>query len=345
MKPNKLLPVIKMSSGIDMSKDTFSASFGTRYSDLAQKISAAKIFPNNEKGFEAYHSWLKTIIGKETAPFTCLMEATGSYFENLAYFLSGKNIRVVVLLPNKTKHFAKSLDIKSKTDSIDARMITLLGLERELNPWKVPSETMRILKEVLREYESVVDDRTKLKNQLHAKKHSHLPNSESIQRIKDRIALLNKHQAAIMKQIRAIISTVLELKERIRKITTIKGIGILTVVRVIAETDGFALITNAKQLTSYVGLDIVFKESGTKKGKTTISKKGNSHIRKGLFMPAMGMCRRNGIFHDFYQRIASRTKKKMMGIIAVERKLLVLIYTLWEKNEEYIPNYNVVDAI
>ena len=107
MKPNKLLPVIKMSSGIDMSKDTFSASFGTRYSDLTHKISAAKIFSNNEKGFEAYRSWLTTMIGKETAPFISLMEATGSYFQNLAYFLSEKGIRVVVLLPNKTKHYAK----------------------------------------------------------------------------------------------------------------------------------------------------------------------------------------------------------------------------------------------
>jgi len=50
----------------------------------------------------------------------------------------------------------------------------------------------------------------------------------------------------------------------------------------VGETLGFESIVNAKQLASYAGYDVVLRESGNFKGKTRISKKGNSHIRAAL---------------------------------------------------------------
>jgi hypothetical protein len=69
-----------------------------------------------------------------------------------------------------------------------------------------------------------------------------------------------------------------DLNCRITNITTAKGIGFITAVKVIAEAGGFALIRNHKQLASYAGFDVVLKESGTRRGKPAISKKGNSPI-------------------------------------------------------------------
>ncbi len=46
-----------------------------------------------------------------------------------------------------------------------------------------------------------------------------------------------------------------------------------------------------------------------------------------------------GKFHLLYQRVYERSSIKMKGYVAVQRKLLALIYTLWKKNEAFDNNY------
>ena len=72
-----------------------------------------------------------------------------------------------------------------------------------------------------------------------------------------------------------------------------------------------------------------------------ISKKGNAKLRTALYLPAMSASRYNIGLKKFYDRINDGKKVKKQGVIAVMRKLLILIYTLWKKEEEYIEDYNV----
>ena len=67
----------------------------------------------------------------------------------------------------------------------------------------------------------------------------------------------------------------------------LKGLGILTIATILAETNGFDLFKNYKQLVSYAGFDVVESQSGARIGKTKISKKGNSRIRRALHMPSL----------------------------------------------------------
>ncbi len=120
---------------------------------------------------------------------------------------------------------------------------------------------------------------------------------------------------------------------------------IFAILTVLAETRCFQLVTNQKQLSSYAGLDIVFNDSGLKKGRTSISKKGDTFIRKALFMPALSACRANPKFKEFYQRLVAKGKNKKLAIITVTRKLLLLIYTLWKTNSPYIPDYKSVHLV
>jgi transposase len=55
------------------------------------------------------------------------MEATGIYYEQLAYHLHSLGKRVSVILANKGAHFTKSLNIKTKTDDIDAGVIAMMS--------------------------------------------------------------------------------------------------------------------------------------------------------------------------------------------------------------------------
>ena len=122
----------------------------------------------------------------------------------------------------------------------------------------------------------------------------------------------------------------------------INGVGKATVACIAAETFGFNLFYSMGQLTSFVGYDIIENQSGNHRGKTRISKKGNSHIRKALYFPALNVVRLEvKTFSDLYERVFDRTKIKMKGYVAVQRKLLCLIYTLWKKDEAFDPDYQI----
>jgi len=49
------------------------------------------------------------------------MEITGVYRKDLTHFLYSNGQKVSVVLANKMKHFAKSLNMKTKTDKADAQ--------------------------------------------------------------------------------------------------------------------------------------------------------------------------------------------------------------------------------
>jgi transposase len=330
---------IKHVVSIDISMDTLVVRFGS-LTDTQEKMHSPSVsFPNARKGFSKLMEWAKQQRGTSTAPLIFMMEATGSYYEPLAYYLHGKGCSVSVLLPTKIKHYAKSLDTKSKTDSLDTIAMVLFALERSLTLWQPPSPVMNSIKFLLRERQSFVKTRTQMQNKRHAKDHSYKPDKETKRRMKETVRFYSVKIKEIEEQVKLLISMDPYIQERVRNCTTVKGVGWLTVMTVVAETDGFILIKSGKQLTSYVGYDVVHNESGKKSRKTKISKKGNSHIRGGLFMPALSACSTNPKMKALYERLFNKTNIPYIGVIAVARKLLLLIYTLWTKNEPYDPNY------
>jgi len=103
---------------------------------------------------------------------------------------------------------------------------------------------------------------------------------------------------------------------------------------------GFALIENQKQLVSYAGYDVVENQSGNRVGKSKISKKGNARIRRILHLPAFNVVRYEGaMFKIFFDRLINKGKKKMQAYVAIQKKLLVLMYTLWKKDIAYDHTY------
>jgi transposase len=267
------------------------------------------------------------------------MEATGVYYEQLAHFLHSHGYHVAVILPNKIRNYAKSLESKSKTDPLDAAVITRFGLERQLSIWTPPSETLKTLRDLCREYHCLKANCTQIKNQLHALKSSFKPHRESFKRKTLLLKFLERQIVLIQKELRALVKSEPDLAQRLKNIKTAKGLGDMTILTVLSETRCFQLVTNQKQLASYAGFDIVFHDSGMKKGKTSISKKGNTYIRKALFMPALSACRANPQMKKLYMRLIAKGKNKKLAIIAVARKLLLLIYTLWKSNSVYLPDY------
>ncbi|SEM54874.1 hypothetical protein SAMN05661044_05473, partial [Olivibacter domesticus] len=71
----------------------------------------------------------------------------------------------------------------------------------------------------------------------------------------------------------------------------------------------------------------------------------NSFIRKALYMPALAASRYNKDLKVFYERIIDRKPAKKIGITAVARKLLILIYILWKNDQEYIFEEQINNAV
>lgn len=336
--------VQKQCIGIDISKDSFTACFCLLHQNEKLQFSEVKKFKNEKTGFNQLLRWAKKVKDSDLQ-INFLMEATGVYYENLAYHLTNINQQVHVVLPNTSKHYFASLNIKTKTDEIDAKILSRFGVERSHKIWEKPNELYLKLRNLSRYLVQLQEQKTALSNIKHSKESAHEVQKVILRSNTKLITEIDKQIVKLELEIEKLINQDEELKSKVDILLTIKGVGIKTVATIISETLGFRNIRNVKQLASYAGYDVVKRESGTSvMGKTKISKKGNRYIRKALYFPAMVACRYNDNLKNSYLRIIKKSPSKMIGQVAVQRKLLILLYTLWRKNEPFNENYIKKDS-
>lgn len=340
MKESK---VLKQALGIDVSKDSLSYCLGILKSDMGKEFIQGKEVSNDKKGFKELEKWIKTFGCKKGLPII-VMEATGVYHEDIAYYLYNQGYDVCIMQSGRVKKYAQSLDQRSKTDALDSKMLSMLGCERNLTPWTPPSETLQELKFLSRERSKLVKERSTEKNQYHAMNASSYGYKQAIKRYKKRIQLLKSQITEIESEMQELVSKDVVLSVKINYLTSIPGLSFISVATVVAETSGFSLFTSGKQLVSYSGYDVVLRESGNYKGKTKISKKGNKHIRAILHMPSMAAIRLNPTLKPFYERLKPTKAKPLIAVVAVQRKLLLLMYSLWKNNQYYDPKHEIKKA-
>ena len=336
--------IFKQSVGLDISKDTFVACFSQRQAGKSFHILSTRTFKCTNGAFEQFHKWVQS-QRYTSAPLQLLMEATGVYYEELAYFLHAKGYPLTVLLPNKTAAFARSLSYKSKTDSIDAKMLAQMSIERDLPRWVPLSEGMLTIKHLCRERAEIVDTQVVFKNRLHAKKHAYHSLKSSLQRTNKAQALLKKQISDIEIALHKAVNEDEILRQKVQNACSIPGVGFITVANILAETNAFALFKNKAQLVSYAGYDVVQNTSGTSlDSPTKISKKGNHRIRKALHFPALVAVKSDPNMKSLFNRAFDKTKIKMKAYVAVQRKLLVLIYATFKSNQPYDLNHVSIKA-
>jgi transposase len=330
---------LKYSVGIDISKEKFDACISVIDQMQDVKVIATRGFNNSPVGFNSFIEWQSRKC-KLDVPTVFTMEATGIYYEKLAWFLHRQGLYISVVLPNKAKKYMQGLGLKSKNDSIDAIGLARMGAEQKLSKWEAPKEIVMQLRDITRQRESLQESKTRFNNQLSAYSCSEFVNDSIVKNLKEVIALLERQIKETEKMIKDKINSDNEIKERVDKILEIKGVSDITIAAIIAETNGFEMFFNHRQLVSYAGYDVVQNQSGKHIGKTKISKKGNAHIRRILHMSALNVVAYGEpVFVNLYERVYERTKIKMKGYVAVQRELLCLIYTLWKKNDNYDRNF------
>lgn len=337
--------VVKQVTGIDVAQKELVVTLGRMFDDFTIELFSYKVFKNSDAGIKLLVEWVNKKMDRKLA-VRYVMEATGVYHQKFACYLEENNQQVSIVLPNKISNYIRTLEMKTITDKSCSQAITQFGLERKLDTWTKPKKSYKELQQLTRERDQIVQERSIIKNQIHAEKSEAMPNKKSLNRMQSRIQFLNAQETEIKSDIAQIINNNPDLKEMIDRVTTIPGVGALTATIVLAETNGFELIRNKSQLTSYAGLDVKEKQSGTSvKGKPRISKKGNRNLRKAMYLPALTAVKWDDNFKDIYTRLVSKHGIKMKALVAIQRKLLELIYILFKNETIYDNEYSMKNSV
>ena len=158
--------VLKYAVGLDIAKNKFDACLAII--DEVQKVtikSSRSSLSNSAKGFNELLSWVGKYFTNDTPKVFC-MEATGIYYEQLAWFLYQHGHSISVLVPHKARYYMRALGIKSKDDRADAKGLAMMAAQQSLKEWKPMSNQIYELRQLTRCYQQLQETRTMLRNQL-----------------------------------------------------------------------------------------------------------------------------------------------------------------------------------
>lgn len=336
----------QLGCGLDISKKEIYACFGGLRQDGSHVIKGSSKFKNTPSGINKFLGWLNKRLAKynpgSDLPFQVVMEPTGVYHEALLAEAYEAGLPVCVVLAQRVKYYLLSVGQISKTDAVDAKGICRMACEVKQKLWKPCSPNIMKIRSTLRHRKSLLDSQVRYKNQLHARKHSNWSGPSEEESLRRMIQMIDEEIDLIEKEIKMLYRQDEVLSSRLQKIIdSVHGLGLITALTAVAETNGFAQIRSRKQLTRYAGYDIIQNQSGQREGRTKISKRGNSRIRAAMHMASLSVVKKEGPLQALFLRILRRNPKvKMKGYVAVQRKLLLLIYTLYKNDTAYDPNYH-----
>jgi len=311
--------------GIDISKDVF---------DVFDSTDNHYQFRNDLTGFKQFGKIL-------TEHSHCVMEVTGSYYQNLATWLYSKSIAVSVVNPLSVKRFIQMRLKTTKTDKSDARMIRIYGEYEDPKLWQPSSEYIIEANELHKLIDLLLRQRTALKNKLHGLRSKGIIRSSVVVSVRRQIRNLDKEVSTLELKLEDLIKEY--QADLLTRLCTIPGIGKRTAIFLIVLTNGFEKFENSRQLISYFGLDPTIYESGSSiRGRSRISKTGNNHIRNLLFMCSFTACEHNKSCREIYHRITAKGKSKKLALIAVANKLLKQSLAIAKSGLYYDENYKSV---
>lgn len=320
----------KLFVGVDIAAVTYDASCyqpGVSRNDRPEK---ALHYRQNQ---ECYTKFSQFLLAKEPDPASILivLEATSTYWINLALFLYEKGFVVSVINPLQARHHALSELKTTKTDAIDAQTLADLAASRphKLKAWTPPPHIHRELEQRIQYRTTLLELRKVLKNQLHALSASQLMVPVVGELYSSQIADLTAKIDALEKDIEAVLKTDPAWLASVTLLQSISGVGPITAYWLVVATLNFTSCDKADSLAKYVGLAPILKLSGTSvKGRGSIGPSGHRELRTALYMAAQSAARFNPVLKVFFERLIAAGKPRKVAICAVARKLIQIAFAL-----------------
>ncbi|TGQ74730.1 IS110 family transposase [Mesorhizobium sp. M00.F.Ca.ET.186.01.1.1] len=247
-----------------------------------------------------------------------VMEATGVHDRLLRHALAKAGIAFSRHNPAHTHHYAKSTRRRAKTDRLDARMLSSYGRRYHPEAEPVPREEGEHLQSLARHRDHLVEMRAKLK-----KLRSEAFDAVVIDDLEDMIASCDTRIKAIESRLAEAIRQSEETARDNALMVSVPGVSKVTAFSLLAHLPELGL-RSPKSIAALAGLAPFDNKSGKLNRRSQIQG-GRSRVRRALYMAALGAIRACERFRDFYTAIAARSGSKKLAIIAVARKLLVVL--------------------
>jgi len=328
--------------GMDVAKSSFDAAVvraGQHYDAATFRDVPVHTFARTRAGVKACLAWLRSALAEGVRPehTRVCMEATGNYSTQLATWLLeiSPGITPAIVNPHYTAAFIKSLGLRAKTDSLEARALAFYGAERQPVPYEPLSRAQAELRELSRSRDHLVRQEVALKNHAAELTGASRDAEQTYRRL---IRQLQSSIARIEQRILRLLTEHPKLGADVVQLQTIDGVGPVTSVTVVAELGDLRRFTHARQLSAFVGISPSIVQSGSSVHlRPKLCKRGNPRVRKVLFMAAMAAIQKPGILKDTYDRLLAQGKEPMLALGAIMRKLLVLMRAILINGTTYNP--------
>lgn len=291
--------------GIDVSKD--------RLDVHVRPSGAAFAVPRDGKGVEELLDRLRTV-----APTLIAMEATGGFETIVAAAIGGAQLPLVVVNPAQVRHYAQAVGKRAKTDPIDAEMIARFAEAVKPEPRQVPDAAARLLGELVARRRQIVE--MLVAERQREKRADNVRVRKSLAR---HIKVLERELQDLTDDISGLIRSSPAWRETEDLLVSVPGVAGKTSSSLLAEVPELGRLTR-RQIASLVGVAPFTRESGRWKGKSMIAG-GRAPARTAIYMAALSASHHNPVLRAFYRRLLAAGKPKMVALIAVARKLLVIL--------------------
>jgi len=315
-------------TGIDVSAATLAVAVQQQARDGFRQ----KQFANSASGHKQLIAWLL----KCGCLVRVSMEATGTYSLDVALALdAAEGIEVAVLNPKTVNRFAQT-QRRSKTDAADAQALAEYSRRMEFAPWQRPSRSGLELRTLSRHIATLTEDHTRWGNRLHAAQASATTPRCVLDDLKRGRAAIAKRILKLRSQAVTMVCEDAELARKFQQLKSIKGVGETSAVQLLGELAGLDPEMTVRQWVAHSGLDPVHQVSGSSVRKPSrISRHGNSHLRRALYIPALVGARHDPHMRAFYELLQSRHKTKLQALVAIARKLLHAIFGIFKTGTPY----------
>ena len=303
--------------GIDVSKKTLDVSWKVGGTVKHLKVS------NDKTGF-------LVLVKKVPSDSHFVMEATGVYYLNLAFFLSSKKKSLSVVNPLSIKRYGQMLLKRAKTDKADALLIAQYAESQQPKEWKVSNTKVLQMQQLLALISKLtIHDRT-YANQLEAFRQNPFCSKVAIRSL---IKMRQQLKEQVKKLEKELYEMAIEYCPKVMEILqSIPGVGNKTAISLVVATDGFKKFDDGRKLCSFLGLTPKISQSGTSLNSSKgITKIGQRSARKSLYMCSIVAMQRNPACKQMYQRMLEQGKPAKVALIAVSAKIVRQATTMVKK--------------
>jgi transposase len=316
--------------GIDVSKQSLELWDGTHEEEVP-----------NEKGLTTLKKLLKKRYGGEwNQQVRFIYEPTGPYSNYLRRFAAEHEVRVVEVNPKKSANFAKVLGNRSKTDAIDAKMLSTFHALLTEEDFYIPemNEITEQLGAFIKNYEIIQKTRTMLSNHVQSLEYKSGVSIKLKESLEKELGRLGGLEEQLEKEMEAYAEDHEETREDFTHLLSMKGIGVIFAMSLLFL---FRKLpdANRNEITDLVGLNPIRRQSGTSlNGGRKISRAGDPMLRKVLYLACINCIRHNERMKAFYQHLVSDNHKKpKVALVACMRKLLLVAHHLTVTKSTYRP--------